>query len=58
MFNFVCQEIEEANFYFNRKSKEELDKHLKSIQKEDLIATWNQISQRSLEIQVLAKNHE
>jgi hypothetical protein len=58
MFNFVCQEIEEANFYFDRKSKEELDKHLRSIQKQDLIEIWNKISQRALEIQVLAKNHE
>ena len=58
LFSFVCQEIEEANFYFNRKSKDELDKHLKSVEKGDLISTWNEISQKSFEIQVLAKNHE
>ena len=29
-----------------------------SIEKGDLISTWNEISQKSFEIQVLAKNHE
>ena len=31
---------------------------MKSIEKGDLISTWNEISQKSFEIQVLAKNHE
>ena len=58
LFDFVCQEISDSTFYFNRKSKEELDKHLRSIEKADLVSTWSQISQKSLDIQVLAKSHE
>jgi hypothetical protein len=58
LFDFVSTEVNNRTFYFNRKEKDEVDKHLDSISVDDLIKVAETLLKTSVQFLVTCKGHQ
>jgi hypothetical protein len=57
-FNFICKEVEEKTFVFDRKDRNKLEGYLNQIKREDVINLLKECTKKALEVWVVAKPHE
>lgn len=58
LFDFVSTEVNNRTFYFNRKEKEEVNKHLDAISVDDLIKVAEILLKTSVQFLVTCKGHQ